>query len=179
MQLKQDQKLLIMIGVFGTFALLIVGGVILPTVSYIKQADRDTYNLRVYLEKKYNRSISAHESVKQIEKIKADVASFDNHIYRGGNELKLITLLEDLALHASVTQKIISTNLDQVIDQHVTISLGITGTYQNTLAYLANLEKTPYFIAVNHLSLSPITDRMEPSKNMVNLTIDLSLYAAK
>lgn len=178
MQLKQDQKLLIFIGVFTTFAVLIFACVIIPTVSYIKQADQDTNNLRDYLEKKYDRSVNAHESIKQIEKIKIDVASFDDYIYRNGNELKLVTLLEDLALHASVTQKIVSSNLDQVTDQHVTVSLSLTGTYQNTITYLANLEKAPYFITINHLSLSPITDRTDPTKSLVNLNLDLSLYAA-
>ncbi len=178
MRLKQDQKLLIFIGVFGAFAILIFAGVIIPTVSYIKQADEDTNNLRIYLEKKYDRSVNAHESVKQIEKIKNDVATFDEYIYRNGNELKLITLLEDLALRASVTQKIVSSNLDQVTNQRVTITLSLIGTYQNALTYLAHLEQAPYFIAINRLSLTPVTDRTDPSKSLVNLNLDLSLYAA-
>lgn len=176
MKLKPEQKLLAFIGGVALLTIIIVGAILVPTTNYIRQADKDTYQLRQYLEKKYERSRSARASSKEIGLIKDEIPKFDQYIFHAGDELQLITLLEDLATRDSVVQKIGTNNLDHITNQHAEISLTLTGSYKNVLTYLADLEKTPYFITITRLSWSAAADQTNPNKSFVSLSIDLSLY---
>ena len=176
MQIKPEQKLLAFIGIGALLIIIIIGTILVPTTNYIRQADKDTFQLRQYLEKKYERSRSARASSKEIGLIKDEIPKFDQYIFHAGDELRLITLLEDIAADDDVTQKIGTNNLDHITNQHAEISLTLTGSYKNVLTYLADLEKLPYFITITHLSWSAAADQTNSNKSFVSLSIDFTLY---
>ena len=94
------------IGFFILVAGLIVGTVITPTLMQIRQIDKDTYNLRVSLERKNEQAINYRLALKQIEKLRKEMPPFADHLFIKGDELKLITKLEALAVEKNVVQKI-------------------------------------------------------------------------
>ena len=51
--LTNEQKHALILGGFCVLAAIILGGIIYPTVNYIHKINADTYQLRLYLEKKY------------------------------------------------------------------------------------------------------------------------------
>lgn len=172
-----EKRILFTILGFVILALVIAGGVIYPTYRYIRQLDKDTYDLRLSLEKKNEQATNYRFAIKQIDKLKLSMPSFEDHLFNSGNELKLITTLESLASSHGISQKINSSNLDNITNQKILISLSITGTYEKALSYLNDLEHLPYFINVNHLSLTPLIDRYSLSAtNNVTLNLDISLY---
>lgn len=172
-----EKRILLTIVGFTLLALVIALAVIYPTYRYIKQLDLDTYNLRLTLERKNEQATNYRFALKQIEKIKNDMPSFSDHLFSSGNELSLITTLEFLANSHGVSPKILSSNLDNIVDQKILISLSITGDYNNAISYLNDLEHLPYFINPTHLSITPLIDRLNPAvANNVNMNIDLSLY---
>ncbi|MEK7625638.1 MAG: hypothetical protein AAB467_04825 [Patescibacteria group bacterium] len=172
----QKRTLFTIIG-FILLAFAIGGGVIYPTYRYIKQLDQDTYNLRVTLERKNEQATNYRFAIRQIEKLKVDMPPFSDYLFNSGHELELITTLETLASTHGVTQRINSSNLDNITNQKISISLSISGPYGNALTYLNDLEHLPNFINVNHLSISSIIDRANPTlANNMNMNLELSLY---
>lgn len=153
------------------------GGVIFPTYRYIRQIDRDIYNLRLTLERKNEQATNYRFAIKQIKKIELTMPPFSDYLFVSGNELELITTLETLASSHGIIQRINSSNLDNITNQRILISLSVSGPYEEVLNYLNHLEHLPYFLNVNHLNLTAFFDRAKPTPtNQVNLNLDLSLY---
>lgn len=172
-----EKKTIVVAVLFGAIILIVVFFVILPTIKNIHQIDQDTYNLRLYLEKKYERSISLKSTIKKIDDIKAEITDYNDRLFRSKDNLELITYLETTAAKNQVNQRILSSNLDNIANNQVTFSLAITGDYKDTLQYLNDLEHSQYFISIIHLNIAPYSDRTKPlAGGTVNMNIDLSLY---
>lgn len=177
MRSTKEKRILILIGGGFLLALVIIAVVLIPTIRSIQQANRQVYELRLYLEKKYERSVHARAAIKQIEQIKVSMVGLEKYLYHRGDELKLITLLEDLSNRHHVTQKIVASNLDAPSNQRVSMNLNLIGSYRNILEYLQSLEKADYFISVNRLYLSSFVERGNPTADpQTSLDIEFTLY---
>lgn len=173
----QEKKVLSSIGVGFLLAGLIIVSILIPTVRSVQQANRQVYELRLYLEKKHYRSVQARSAIKQIEQIKDSMIGLEKYLYKKGDALKLITLLEDLSNRHAVTQKIVSSNLDSPTNVRVAMHLNLTGRYHDILEYLRDLEQSDYFIAINRLYLSSFVDRGQPSAEpQASLDIEFTIY---
>lgn len=160
-------------------ALVIIITIVFPAISSIRQANTEVYNIRVYLEKKHERSAKAKDAIIQLEQIRESVIGLDKYIFKAGEELELITVLEDLSNKHDVTQKITSSNLDKITNQKIVMGMNLTGTYHDVFAYLRSLEQAPYFFTINRMVMSSFTDRNKPSSEpMVSLDLEFSLYVA-
>lgn len=173
-----EKKILVSISVFVVVVLAIVGAVILPTIRTIKQLDNNTYDLRAYLEKKNEQATNFRLAEKQLQKIKTEMPNFADYLFYSGQELNLITTLESLASGDGVQQAVNNSNLDSITNQHVTLAITITGSYEKAIKYLNDLEHLPYFINLTRLSLSPYQDRSSPASttDQVVMSINLDLY---
>lgn len=171
-----EKKIIVTILSFMGLAILILIGVIWPTVRYIKELDRDTYNLRVTLERKNEKVMNYRRTSKQLDKIKAELPRLEDHIFYSGQELKLITTLEGLATKNSVTQKITNSNVDSITNNKIQASLNISGPYHKVLAYVNDLEQLPYFINIIKFSIAPLGERGAANIETANLNLDISLY---
>lgn len=166
-----------MIVLFSGIMLGITLGIIYPTIKDIKSLNRETYSLRLFLEKRLQRATNIRATIEKIPKIKADSEVAARHLFTAGRELELITTLENLATKHTVTQTIRSSNLDQSSTSYVTLSLAITGTYRDTVQYLAGLEGLPYFITIRQLEFSPRPARGgEKEGATVQMNLELTLY---
>lgn len=178
MSLALEKKIIVAIVILASIAALIVGGIILPTVHYIKELDRETYELRIYLEKKYERSLSVRSTLKQADAIKSELAQVPDRLFREGDELNLITELETIAAKNAISQKIINSNLDNIADRHITVALTLAGDYRNLLSYLADIENERYFIVITHVSLTPALGQNQIAAANVTMNLDISVYAS-
>lgn len=178
MRLALEKKIIATVIALAAAATVIVAAVILPTVHYIKELDRETYELRVYLEKKYERSLNVRSTLNQTDAIKAELARLPDRLFREGNELDLIMRLEAIAAKNSVAQKITGSNLDNVADRRIRISLAVAGDYQNTLNYLADIENELYFIVPDRVLLLPVAGQNKPAGANTAINLDISLYVS-
>jgi len=157
---------------------IITAAVILPTIHYTRELDRETYELRVYLEKKYERSLSVRSTLKQTDAIKAELARVPDRLFREGDELELITKLEAIAAKNAITQKITNSNLDNIANRRITISLAIAGSYLGVLNYLADIENERYFIIPARILLIPTTGQNKSANANINMNLDISLHVS-
>jgi Tfp pilus assembly protein PilO len=172
-----EKRILITIAVFVGIAGLIVGAVIFPTILQIRQIDRDTYNLRVSLERKNERATGYRLAVKQLDRLRKEMPSFSNYLFTAGEELRLVTTLESLATRTGVTQRITNSSLDNIANQKIQISVAVSGSYHKVLVYLDELENLPYFLNVTHISFTPFYDKNDPNvTDGVIMNIDFNLY---
>lgn len=178
MRLNIEKQTIVTVGVFSGVILLILLGVIIPTAQYIKRLNDETTELKNYLERKYETTAHLRSSIKKIEEIKLTVDEYSQYFFRPGDELLLITALENIANKNKVTQKIENSNLDQKSSDLIKVSLLISGDYEKTLGYLSDLEKLNYFLNIEKVQISSAGTRAGESVSTTptNLYLDFSLY---
>jgi Tfp pilus assembly protein PilO len=174
MRLNFEKRVLFHVLFFCAIITVIGGAVIWPTVVYIRNLNRDSYELRVYMEKRYESTKNMRFSRQKTEEIKEEVQSFSKLIFRATDQLDLITSLENIAGRHNITQKIANLNLDEKT-KLLNISLTTSGSYDDSWRYLADIEKINYFLQIDKLTFSPIFERTEQSSS-TKMLIDLKLY---
>jgi len=181
MRLNIEKQTIVTVGVFSAIILLIVAGIIVPTAGYIKKLNDETTNLKNYLERKYESTVHLKSSIKKIEEIKSIVDEYPKYFFRPGDELVLITALENTATKNKVTQKIENSNLDQKNIDQVKITLSVSGDYENVLNYIADLEQLKYFINLEKIQITSGGTKpgSTTSSAPTNLYLGLNLYVNK
>jgi len=168
-KINLEKKLIISVGLLIILIAIISISVVSPAVKQIKKTNTDTEELRLFLERRHENIVNLRTAKTKAEEIKENVASFANYFYFAGQELKLITELENLAIQNGVEQKIAGYDLS---NQKLKISADISGDYKKIFNYLVSLENLDYFIHVDSVYLSP----QENDKNKANMRLNLSLY---
>lgn len=153
----------------------IVLGVIWPAVKSIKQTTDETYQLRAYLEKRYQQSLQAHVSRRKFKEIKEQTAEFPEYIFKVGQELALVTELENLAARLGVSQQITNSNLDKISGNSASVSVRVSGDYRALLNYIAEIDAMKYFISIDQLQIVP---NYGQEKMSYNLELSMRLYAS-
>ncbi len=176
MTLDLTKKIIIWVSALSLLVLIILFGIVVPTLGYIKKTSDESYKLRMFLEQKYEQSLRSRITRKKLEEIKSSIANFYPFLFKPGDELKLITFLEVLAAKHKITQTIANSTLDKIgSSQIVSISMNLGGSYTDILKYIAELEASNYFIYINQMQFTPgyiKTGETAPTTNL-NLTIEL------
>ena len=172
MRLSIERKSLLLIVAFTTVNAGIIGLIIAPTIRDVRATQQATYQLRLYLEERNRHAREVRATQERWPEIKTAAAQFAEHLLARGSELKLITTLENIAAKNNVAQRVTGSNFDRSAEGHLTLSLSISGDHRNALAYLAELEALPYFIAVRQLRLTSVTD---PQTHLTQSVLDLDL----
>lgn len=145
----------------------------------IQAKDQEIKNYLQELERKSRGSQNLKEALARVRSTKVTMSNYERFLFRSGNELDLITDLENIASKNNVTQKIESSNLDKINDNTITLNLRTSGSYKNILGYLADLENYDYFLQVTSLDFNPIYDLKNPENSsgaVTDLRVNLKLY---
>jgi hypothetical protein len=130
------------------------------------------------LNKKRLTAENLRENLALAKDVKTQITDYDNLLLPPGNELELITDLENIAAKNKVNQKIIASNLDNYANGKIEITTNISGTYADVLKFIADLEKYKYLITVEHIDFSPNPNFTgDNSQPLASLRIQFSLYA--
>jgi hypothetical protein len=178
MSFDLTKKTIVWVGILSVLALGIILGVVVPTLGYIKKTSEDSFKLRMLLEDKYEQSLRSHITRRKLEEIKISSADFYPFLFRAGDDLKLITFLENLSTKHNISQTITNSTLDKINTSHiVSVSMNINGNYTDILKYIADLEASDYFIYINEMQFTPSFSRnSEPVQNLANLSFTIELY---
>jgi len=177
MTLDLTKKIIAWVGALSLLALIIIFGIFVPTLSYIKKTADESYKLRVFLEQKYEQSLRSRITRKKLGEIKSSAVNFYPFLFKSGDELKLITFLEILSAKHNIAQTINNSTLDKTGgNRTANISMSLGGSYANILKYLAELEASDYFIYINQMQLSPAFTRSGETTPTTNLNLTIELY---
>lgn len=171
-------KIITNVSIFGLLALAISFGIILPTVHFIDKINKDTTELRIYLEKRYESVVRLRLTMRNFEEIKNTIGSFADYAFKIDNndELNLITALEETAVKNNVKQKIRSTSSDETSEKFLSFSLESSGSYADILRYISDLEHIKFFLHIEQLQMTPAFNTNGEPSPLVNLYLNIILY---
>ncbi len=177
MALDLTKKIIVWVGALSLLTLVIILGIFVPALSYIKKTSDESYKLRMFLEQKYEQSLRSRITRKKLAEIKNSMANFYPFLFKSGDELKLITFLETLSAKHNIIQTINDSTLDKAGSNRMAgISMNLSGNYNDILKYIAELETSDYFIYINQAQLTPAYMRNGETAPNTNLNLTIELY---
>jgi Tfp pilus assembly protein PilO len=139
------------------FITVIILFIIVPTVNDIKNISNSIYQERIELEKKYLRGQLLKKTVSDFEAIKPQQDILDEIFIKDGEELKFVSILEDLADNNGVRQ-----NLDLQIKnteekkgiKHIPLKITVSGNFHQVMGYLNDLQMLKYYFNISDLRIT-------------------------
>lgn len=187
---KKQFLFLITVTVVGGLVILII--VILPAVKTITGLERDITHTQEFLEKQYEKTQRLKRSFHEIESILTTTKTLEEAGVKVGNELKIITQLEDLAEAHSIKQTLNVSFTDpkkdgeaknkSVPDQlkqlpYYTFSFLNNGSYEAHLSYLKDMEKMNYYFIISSMQWE---NRQQGQANGdITVRFDATLYVTQ
>jgi len=156
-KINSKNKLFISIGLLITLDMVCVYFFMLPTIDNIKNSRNDTINLKIDLENKIIREKNINTLNEKISKIEPQLEKINQIFISKNREIEFITTLEELEGKYNVQQKInIDLNNPEKGDgfNKIPISINVSGSFEDLIDYLANIESLNYYINIENLSLS-------------------------
>lgn len=143
MNSKNLKKILLKYGLLAgsLFVLLITLFVtVVPSIKKIMLLNNSIFEERKQLEEIYLKGQSLTAAKEKYTAVKKETTQLDDVFLARGDELKLITALEQVAKNNQVTQNLDIDNKKNDPQTKISISLEIHGMYRNLLNYLQAIE---------------------------------------
>ena len=104
----------------------------------------------------------------KISDIKKSMEDLSSRVIRSGDELTLITALEELANKNGVVQKI-EYSASALKKNTLGINISLEGPYENLLRYLNDFERSRYFLHISNFQLAPVltNEKVSGSSRMI------------
>ena len=180
MKLNPGHKIILTVSLLCLLVIFIIGAIIYPVVASIQKTTKQTYDLRLYMEKRYQNSLRSRLTKKKIETMKEDTKNYDLYLFRKADSLALIQNLEQTADDSNVNQTITGSNLDSIAaGKKLNINLTVSGIYSDVIRYINALEISQYFLNIKSVRLIPSHDSHGNINDFVTGYLNIELYVAK
>jgi len=151
-----QEKKIIFLSVSATLLLLLlVFIVILPGYNKITTTNKQIYEMRTQLETKYLEAKLIHKSQIKIDEAEKLMQTLEKNFLPKGNELTLITFLENLSEKNSLKQ-VLTLNPEKLMDKfnypYLELNAVLTGELSSLMIYLDEIAKSNYYIYVTDLN---------------------------
>lgn len=172
--LKQ-QVLFTTISIAAT-SIVIVGVIIIPSIKQILSLKNDITETQKFLEQQYEKTQRMRRSVHSLDEVINQMKKFYDTTIQEGDELKIITELEKLATDNNIDQILKVQKIDPKEIKsppseeeksppstlknmaYYTFSFSNTGTFENHVNYLKEMEKLPYYLNILYLQFDKKND---------------------
>lgn len=186
-KLNLKQQMILVIFIIALFGIGVSVLIILPTYKNIRELQTIIDGTQTYLEEQYEKTQRMKKSVHSLDVVAKQIAIYEKAIVRQGDELKIITQLEDLAVSANVKQ-ILKVNLADGREKTLTekedklppllrdkssfvFSFVSEGEYENLIKYIKTIETLPYYFNTDSMHFSKNKDN-----NLVTLRFSGQIY---
>ncbi|MBU1036745.1 hypothetical protein KKF32_01755 [Patescibacteria group bacterium] len=147
--------------------LIILGGafffVFLPNFKNIQKINSDLSSQRANLEQQFKAKKNLEEFLADYHSIKSEIPSYEQMFTKEGDELSLITIVENIAIKYNISQDITLGTQKERIDNHLkrmTFNLSVNGDFNNFVNYLLELKLLNYKLIIRSLEI----EKLEESK---------------
>ncbi|MFA5813059.1 MAG: hypothetical protein WC862_00905 [Patescibacteria group bacterium] len=171
----QRKMTLFIIGIAAVL-IAIIFLVIIPSVSHIKNLKKDITKTEEFLEEQYQKTRNLQKSVRRFEEILEQTKKFNGIAIAEGEELSVITQLEQLAAQYNIEQ-----NLDVRFNSEPALGAGLRsytfsflnlGLFADQMRYLKSFELLPYYLNIDSLDW-----QAKQSEGAVTLRFNATVYA--
>jgi len=190
MNLNLKQKILLANGVIGLILLIIAVFIVGPSIRDILKLKSEINNIQSQLEERYQKTQKLKKSLKELTDIKQATTLMEQSLIKPGEEINLITTLENIATLHQINQTLNLNLVDEgklnlekkdsrIFPVYYRLSFLNEGTFLNHLAYLKELEQLPYYVIIENVNFDKRknqqnTDNLSP----INLRFDAIIYVA-
>lgn len=130
------------------------------------------------LDKKHLSSENLRDNLALVKEVNQQIQTYGQYFFIQGDEIKLITDLENIAAKNKMSQKILASNLDNYVNSRIDITINLTGPYANILKYLTDLEAYNHIIAIQKIEFQPTGFSVSnPNELSAIMRVQISLYA--
>ncbi|GEM_PF-3259905 len=145
--------------------LIIIFITVIPSIKKIMLLNSNIFEERRQLEEIYLKGQSLNAAKEKYTAIKKEIAQLDDVFLARGDELKLITALEQIAKDNQVTQNLDINNKKNAPQNKISISLEVHGTYPNLLNYLQAIEALNLYLNIESGSFANLTTNITNNDN--------------
>lgn len=159
-------------------------GIIYPAIKKIGALKENIAKIQNEMEQKYENSQKLRRTMRELESTEIEVKKFTQATVKPGDELKIITELENLALKHSVDQTLSvsysgsNSNIKKSPTEYYELSFLNNAFFEDHIQYLGDLEKLPYYVIIKGIGLEKrqgsITSNTE--KTPVTLSFNAKIY---
>jgi len=169
---------IVFLSVFLLGDLLVLIFIIHKSIKEIHVLNKSINTERARLEEKYQKRRSAKLTVENFNKIKGELPSLETAIVRAGDELSLVTALEEAASKNNVSQKINLSPREGKKDfgDRINITLTVDGYFQDLLRYLNDLERMKIFLIIDNINISLAAREDERRSGKIRALLQGHLY---
>ncbi len=151
-QRKITLSLIVVAALFAT----LLGLVVYPTVMQIDSISRQIEQERLKLDAKLSQGANLGQTREDLEFVQAEIVKLQPIFIPAGQELDLVSDLEQLAEEYQVDLKI-DADLDSQMGaekKDIELNLALTGGYLPIMSFLRSLEQKPFYYNPNFLIIS-------------------------
>ena len=179
--LSLQKKLTIFILGILLLGLLIIFFVILPSLRQISDLKESVGLTEKFIEEQYLRTKHLKRSVMSIDEVQSQIEKFYSSLISQGDELRVITSLENLAQNHSIDQNIdvefvdpadkktVPKNAPKRLDlPYYKFSFSNNGSFGNHLDYFKSLENLDYYLIIDSTNWKrENVDIQKPDSNII------------
>ena len=182
--LNAKSKMIYSIILFLVICLILIYAIVSPNVKKIKYLQKLIIGQKIEAEQNLIRQQNLSSVTKKIKQIEAQIDTLNSVFIKNNKELEFITTLEGIAAKNNVNQTI-NINFDATTAKQgyeiISLSLNLSGTYNNLINFLIDLETLSYYINIHSLSLSlagaqKSTPEGEAAPNNYSMTLLANTY---
>ncbi|MFA7245070.1 MAG: hypothetical protein WC070_02700 [Candidatus Magasanikbacteria bacterium] len=137
-------------------SLAITVTIIIPTIKYINEIKIRIDETRQQSTAEYEKVRALKKSLVEISAIKQKMPELEKSFVKKEDSLNLIQELEDLAINKNVTQNLTLT--PQSTANNFIFAFALSGSFENLLQYLHELESREYYIMIDSLNWNKIDE---------------------
>ncbi|MDP3900157.1 MAG: hypothetical protein Q8Q23_03700 [bacterium] len=149
---------------------------ILPNFSKLNDISNEVRIMNSEMQKKAEK-ITLEDFLVILNQYEEKQKVFNDTVLSNNRRLELITALEDNASLYNVEQKINFRDITAIEGTNYYVSelqIWISGDFNNSLRYLDNLEKLPFYINIDDIKISSKQD--ENNSNFIDVVISSKIY---
>lgn len=177
-------KLIIAVIVIVIVLAAISIGVVYPATKKIGELNSAIAKIQNEMEQKYENSQKLRRTMRELENIESETKKFQEATVKLGDELSIITQLENLALKHNIDQTMnvsfvgTEAKIKKPGTEYYELSFLNNAFFENHINYLDDLENLPYYVIIKGIKLEKrqgsLTDNTE--KTPVTLSFNAKIY---
>ncbi|HQF57050.1 MAG TPA: hypothetical protein PK831_00915 [Candidatus Magasanikbacteria bacterium] len=161
------------------FAICII--VLYPTIKTIISLGSEITEIQQEVEEKYDLSKKLRRSLQEIDQVEKNTNQYAKAYIKRGDELSIITALENMATENNIDQTINITFIENqptdknALAQYYKISFVNNGYFSDQISYLDSLNKLPYYLIIQNINLEK-RNKKSGEINPLTLTFEARIY---
>lgn len=181
MKLPLVKKLLISLIILVIIILGICTTILYPTIKIIMSLGSEISEIQQEVEEKYDLSQKLRRSLQEIDQVEKNTSQYAKAYIRRGDELSIITALENMAIENNIDQTINITFVENqptdknALAQYYRISFVNNGYFSDQISYLDSLNKLPYYLIIQNINLEK-RNKKAGEINSLTLTFEARIY---